>query len=124
MIAPGFLTAPVSVPVIKGGDFFSTEYKHCHVDCELKEIAEEQGRFIVSKKSRIFHSHPMHGSCKTDDVYKKAYSKENLMKDQNTYYKRKRERMENKYGVKLAICLPLTDQWVYSNFFFSFVKIF
>lgn len=108
---------------IDGGDFFPIEYRHCYVDCELKDIAMEQSRFITSEKSIIFHSHPIHGSCKTDAVYTKAYSEENKTHDFKTYCRRKRERMVSKYGTKLAIAVPLTDDKVYNQFLFSFVKV-
>jgi hypothetical protein len=108
---------------IDGGDFFPIEYRHCYVDCELQDIAKEQSRFIVSEKSKIYHSHPIHGSCKTDDVYKRAYSEENKNHDFKTYCQRKRDRMQKKYGVKLAIAVPLTDEMVYRHFFFSFIKV-
>lgn len=108
---------------IEGGDFFPLEYRHCYVDCELNDIAKEQGRFIASEKSKILHSHPLHGSCKSDVVYKKAYSKKNKQHDELIYFTRKRARNEEKYGVRLAVGIPLTDLQVYSHFMFSFLAL-
>lgn len=108
---------------IPGGDFFSCEYRHCYCDEELRDIAEEQSKFFSSEKSIIYHSHPIHGSCETDEVYTKAYSRENMDHDRSVYFRRKRARMQKKYGIKLAIGIPLTDEMVYRHFFFSFVKV-
>jgi len=108
---------------IPGGCFFPTEYKHCWGDNELKNIAEEMGRWIHAEKSRIIHNHPVNQSSEYDEGYQKAYSEENQHHDFKTYCKRKRARMQEKYGIKLAIAIPLTDQWVYTQFFFSFIKV-
>ena len=108
---------------IEGGNFFSTDYAHCWCDNELKDIADEMGRWVYAKDSLITHNHPVNGTAENDKGYKKAYSKENENHDVKTYYKRKRARMVKKHGVKLAISVPLTDDKVYNQFLFSFVKV-
>ena len=108
---------------IPGGAFFSTEYKHCWGDNELKDIAEELGRWVHAEKSKITHIHPVNQSAENDEGYQRAYTEKNQSHDFKTYCRRKRARMQKKYGVKLAIAIPLTDQWVYTQFFFSFIKV-
>ena len=108
---------------IPGGAFFSTEYKHCWGDNELKDIADELGRWIHAEKSKIQHIHPVNQSAENDEGYQRAYTKENQHHDFRTYCSRKRIRMQKKYGTKLAIAVPLTDEMVYRHFFFSFVKV-
>jgi len=108
---------------IPGGDFFSQDYAHCWGDNELRDISKEMGRWIWSKKSKITHNHPVNDTAKFDDGYKTAYTEEKQNHDFKTYCERKRKRMKDKYGVKLAIAVPLTDQWVYTQFFFSFIKV-
>ena len=108
---------------ILGGEFFSPDYKHCWCDNELKDIAEENGRWDWAEDSKITHNHPINKSADLDEDYKRAYSEENKLHDQKTYWTRKRKRMADKYGVKLAIGLPLTDKQVYNEFFFSFMRV-
>lgn len=108
---------------IQGGNFFSTDYAHCWCDNELKDIADDIGRWVWAEKSKITHNHPINKTAKNDEGYKKAYSEENTNNDFKTYCRRKRERMALKYGVKLAIAVPLTDDKVYNQFFFSFIKV-
>jgi GT2 family glycosyltransferase len=108
---------------ISGGAFFSTEYAHCWGDNELKDIAEELGRWVFAKEARIDHIHPINDSAPYDKHYQKAYSEKNRHHDFQTYCNRKRARMQKKYGTKLAIAMPLTDDKVYNQFFFSFIKV-
>ena len=108
---------------IPGGAFFSTEYKHCWGDNELKDIADELGRWIHAEKSKIQHIHPVNQSAENDEGYQKAYTKENQYHDFRIYCSRKRIRMQKKYGTKLAIAVPLTDEKVYNQFLFSFIKL-
>ena len=108
---------------IPGGNFFSTDYEHCWGDNELKDIADELGRWVWAEKSKILHVHPVNKTASYDDGYQKAYDNGKVERDKKTYYRRKRARMQDKYGVKIGIALPLTDQWVYTQFFFSFVKV-
>ena len=107
-----------------GGEFYSTEYRHCYGEEELRDIATEMGRFIFAEKAQILHDHPINGKGKVgDEDLLRAYSGENFNHDQNTYFRRKRERMKKKYGVRLAIALPLTDDKVYNQFFYSFISV-
>jgi len=108
---------------IPGGDFFPTDYKHCWGDNELKDIADELGRWVWSDKCKITHVHPINKSAENDEHYKKVYADPIVRHDFKTYCNRKRTRMQKKYGVKLAIGVPLTDETVYRQFFFSFVKV-
>lgn len=108
---------------IPGGDFFSIEYAHSWGDAEIKEIAEDLNRWAFAQGSMIKHIHPINQSAPDDEHYKRAYSEENRHKDFKTYCNRKRIRMKEKYGIKLAIAVPLTDEMVYRQFFFSFVKV-
>ena len=108
---------------IPGGAFFSIEYKHSYGDAELKEIAEDIGRWAFAEGARIDHIHPINQSAPDDEHYKRAYSEKNAIHDKKTYCNRKRTRMQKKYGTKLAIAMPLTDDKVYNQFFFSFIKV-
>ncbi len=108
---------------IPGGNFFSTEYAHCWCDNELKDIADDMGRWTFAKDAKIRHIHPVNKLAENDAGYKKAYSDKNETHDFKTYCSRKRARMKEKYGVKLAIAVPLTDEQVYRQFFFSFAKV-
>jgi len=106
---------------IEGGNFFSTDYAHCWGDAELRDIAEDLGRWAYAEDSIIEHYHPIFDTADWDDGYAKAYSKENRAHDQKTYHLRKRARMEKKYGTRLAIAQPLTFDMVHSQFHFSFL---
>lgn len=108
---------------IPGGSFFSTEYAHCWGDNELKDIADDLGRWVWAEKSKIIHEHPINKTADYDEGYQKAYSDENRNHDFKTYCRRKRDRMRERYGVKLAIAVPLTDDKVYNQFLFSFTKL-
>ena len=108
---------------IPGGNFFSTDYRHCWCDNELKDIAEENDRWKYASYSKIVHNHPVNKSALEDESYYKAYSEENKVHDRKVYFQRKRERMAKRYGVKLAIAIPLTDDKVYNQFFFSFISV-
>ena len=108
---------------IPGGSFFSTDYKHCWCDNELFDIADDMGRWVFAEKSKVIHVHPINKTAELDDGYKKAYSEGNEQHDFRTYCNRKRNRMKEKYGTKLAIAVPLTDEMVYRHFFYSFVQV-
>jgi len=108
---------------IPGGNFFSTDYRHCFCDNELKDIAEELGRWVWGEKCKIIHNHPINKTAEYDNGYQKAYENGKFDHDMKTYFARKRARMQKKYGVRLAIALPLTDDKVYNQFFFSFIKV-
>ena len=104
---------------IEGGNFFSTDYVHCWGDVELSDIAKDLDRWTYAKDSIITHYHPIFDTAEWDDGYTKAYSPENRIYDEREYYKRKRARMEKKYGTRLAIAEPLTFDMVHSQFHFS-----
>ena len=108
---------------IPGGSFFPTGYEHCYCDNELKDIADELGRWVYAKDSHITHSHPINKTAEYDEGYQKAYDGGKFDRDFKTYCQRKRARMQKKYGVRLAIAVPLTDETVYRHFFFSFIKV-
>lgn len=108
---------------IDGGSFFSLEYRHCWCDNELKDIADELGRWVFAEDSIIEHRHPINRSADWDDGYQKAYSEEAKKHDQKKYFERKIRRMRKKFGTRLAIAEPLTDEKVYSHFHFSSVRV-
>jgi|GEM_PF-423412 len=108
---------------IPGGDFFPTDYEHCYCDNELKDIADDLGRWVCADKCKITHMHPINKTAEYDEGYQKAYDNGKYDRDFKTYCRRKRDRMKEKYGIKLAIAVPLTDEMVYRQFFFSFVKV-
>jgi GT2 family glycosyltransferase len=100
---------------IPGGQFFSTEYRHCYGDDEIKDIAIELGRWAYASDALVKHDHPITGG-KTDEHYQRAYTDEALRHDFNTYCRRKRQRK----GFKLAIGFPLVDPNIPVQFFLSF----
>ena len=108
---------------IEGGNFFSTDYAHCWGDNELRDIADDLGCWVYAEDSIIEHYHPVFDTAEWDDGYEKAYSPENKMHDESTYHRRKRARMEKKYGTRLAIAQPLTFDMVHSQFHFSFLGV-
>ncbi|MCP4704007.1 MAG: glycosyltransferase, partial [candidate division Zixibacteria bacterium] len=81
---------------IPGGDFFSIEYAHSWGDNELRDIADEIGRWVWAEDSMITHVHPVNKSASDDKWYKKAYSDKNQAEDFITYCNRKRNRMKEK----------------------------
>ena len=108
---------------IPGGDFFSTEFEHCFGDDELKDIAVEQGRWVYAKDALLEHVHPINKSAEYDEHYQRAYDKGRFERDQATYFRRRMKRTVERSGPQLAIGFPLTDQKVYTNFFFSFLRL-
>ena len=108
---------------IEGGSFFPTDYIHCWCDDELKEIAEELGRFVYAEDAFVEHYHPIFDTADWDDGYLKAYSNENTLADHKTFFRRKRARNEKKHGTRIAIAQPLTFEMVYSHFHFSMLNV-
>ena len=108
---------------IPGGDFFSTDYKHCWCDNELKDIADELGRWMFAPHSKIDHRHPVNNSAEWDDILDKAYSEENKKHDLKTYRRRKIERTRANVGTRLALSYPVTYEILYTPFVFSNLHI-
>jgi hypothetical protein len=100
---------------IPGGAFFSTEYAHCYGDDELKDIAQDLGRWAFAKDAIIEHDHPINGA-NADEHYVRVYADGVKAHDRATYFRRKRER----YGFKVAIGFPLVDANIPVPFFTSF----
>ena len=100
---------------IPGGQFFSTDYRHCYGDDELRDIAQELGRWAFADDALIDHDHPVNGGAE-DEHYRRAYATDTKRHDRNTYYRRKRARR----GGPLAIGFPLVDSTVPVQFFTSF----
>ena len=100
---------------IPGGQFFSTDYKHCYGDDELKDIAIEQGRWTYAADALVKHEHPVNGGA-SDEHYQRAYSDAAKLHDWQTYNRRKRARRH----AGLAIGFPLVDATVPVQFFTSF----
>jgi GT2 family glycosyltransferase len=101
---------------IPGGEFFSTEYKHCYGDDELKDIAIELGRWTVAEDCKILHDHPVNATAECDEGYQRAYDNDAFMADWRTYCRRKIDRR----GFRLGIATPLTgrlgDNWFQSSY--------
>ena len=108
---------------IPGGDFFSTDYKHCWCDNELRDIALDLDRWAFADDAIIEHNHPIVKKGEWDGGYKKAYSEKAQKHDKKTYWKRKIARNRKKHGIRLAIAEPLTDTMVYSHFHFSSIRV-
>lgn len=107
-----------------GGDFFSTEYRHCWCDNELRDIAEELGRWVFAENARIEHRHPINKSAENDEHYQRAYSEEAKKYDKKTYFFRKIERSRIKNnGLRLGIGWPITDSMIHTNFVTSFIAM-
>lgn len=100
--------------LIPGGEFFSTEYEHCFCDNELKDIAEENGRYVFAEDAIVQHDHPA-GGGEADEFYNFGYNAERFKRDKQTYIRRKRERRN-----RLAIGFPLVDSNVPVQFFTSY----
>lgn len=101
---------------IPGGAFMSTEYQHCFGDNELKDIAQEMGRWVFAEDAKLQHDHPLTGG-EDDADYSRVYQQAVYNQDWLTYCRRKRQRYG---GNKLAIGFPLVDPDVPVQFFTSF----
>ena len=108
---------------IPGGAFFPTDYKHCFCDNELKDIAEEMGRWVFAENAKIKHNHPVNESAEWDEYYEKAYADGAWDHDQKTYYRRKIARNKEDHGMRLGIGFPLTDSMMHTNFVYSFLAM-
>ena len=102
-----------------GGEFFSTEYRHCFCDHELTDISKEMGRYAHADKAIIKHIHPAFKNAPMDADYSRVYSAEYYGHDRDLYYRRKRERI----GFKLGIGLPVIDKTVSLDFAVSFMAM-
>lgn len=110
------------LPLIAGGAFFSTEYRHCYCDDELKEIAQENGRWIFAEKARIRHDHPINGGD-DDEGYQKAYGGGAFEDDRQTYQRRKVDRMWAAGKQRLGIGWPLTNKILFASFAASYAQL-
>lgn len=108
---------------IPGGQFFSTDYRHCWCDNELKDIAADLGRWAFAKDAVVEHDHPVNKRGEWDEGLQRAYAEEARAHDFKTYLKRKRGRNVALYGVRLAVAVPLTDDRSANQFWFSFMRI-
>jgi len=106
-----------------GGAFYPTCYRHCFGEIELRDIAVGMGRFAYADKAKVLHDHPVNKKgIFGDPVLLSAYSDGNWQHDREMYITRKRNRMKDRYGIRLGIAEPLTDDTVYSHFHFSSVR--
>jgi len=71
-----------------GGEFFHTGYTHCFCDDELRFRSERIGRYKWCEDAKIKHYHPLFGTSKWDDDYKRVYTREVFKKDEKLFYKR------------------------------------
>ena len=106
---------------LENREFFNTAYKHCFCDRELTDIAMELGRYIYAEKAVIVHDHPHVTGTEYDEGYKAAYKMETFLGDQATYRRRKIARNTVRSGMKLAVGLPVVNDWIHSPFFLSFI---
>lgn len=97
-----------------GGEFFCTEYWHYFCDNELREIAEQHGRWAWCEDAVVEHDHPTAGE--EADRYHEITLRSAWAHDRRTYIRRKRKRK----GELLAIGFPLVDSTVPVSFFLSF----
>lgn len=93
--------------------FFSLAYRHGYCDDELRDIADENGRWVFCPGARVIHHHPSDGRTPADDTH--AWARDQLSDDFQIYIRRKRSRRN-----KLAIGFPLVDATVPVQFFTSF----
>jgi hypothetical protein len=100
--------------ILPDREFFNTAYEHCFCDDELKDIALENGRWIYAVNAYVDHGHPVVTKVH-DDSYDEAYGGGKFQRDQKTYWKRKRARLN-----KFAIGFPLVDQHIPAQFFLSY----
>jgi len=132
--AAHFLADKKMLPFI-GGEFFSTEYKHCWCDNELTDIAIEHGRFVFCDEAKLTHNHPVFGTAPVDADYARVYSIEYKRHDFLTYCRRKRERLngqivnknpgkrKKKALGKLGIGFPIVDNKAYFSFMASILLL-
>ena len=103
--------------ILPDGQFFNEEYQHCYCEDELRDISNENGRWIKCGGAKLLHHHPVNiGPSAADEFYAKAYSDQRYQHDKSTHIRRKRERLG-----KIAIGFPLVDSTVPVSFFTSFV---
>ena len=93
--------------------FFSPAYQHNFCDNELRDIAEEHGRWAWSENAHVKHNHPVTGGV--IDAHH-TFANQTYVDDRTTYFQRKRDR----FGNKIAIGFPLVDETVPVQFFTSF----
>jgi len=108
---------------IPGGNFFATEYRHCYGDEELKDIAQELGRWVFAKKARIVHDHPINGRGEWDAEYQRAYDNGAALDDRITYQRRKYERRKAAGARLFGIAWPITNQVVFTDFALSYAAM-
>ena len=105
------------------GEFFPLDYAHCWCDNELAEVANEMGRWEYAIKSKIEHKHPVFKTASWDEDYARVYADKVKKHDKLTFLRRKRARMVEQQGIKVGVCLPLTDEKVYAQFLFSYLTL-
>ena len=106
-----------TLSILQDEQFFNEEYEHCYCENELRDISDENGRWVKCEGAKLLHHHPVNeGRDADDEFYAKAYSDKKYQHDKLTYFRRKRERLG-----KIAIGFPLVDNTVPVSFFTSFV---
>ena len=120
-LATHWLASKCMLPLV-GGEFFSTAYKHLFCDNELTDRATSLGRYYYSQTAVVHHDHPLlmgQALDDADDDYKRVYASDAFKADQKTYRRRKMGRQ----GFGLALCLPLVDNMVGSQFAITLVTL-
>jgi len=111
--------------LIPGGEFFPLEYHHCFGDDELKDIAQECGKWTYAIKAKVEHLHPIFAKAEYDEFYQTAYDEGKFEHDRSVYHRRRIERILANRGGRpsIAMAFPLTNAEVYSHFMFSILRI-
>lgn len=75
-----FLIRRDLVEKLKDGEIFHTSFAHTGCDNYLRAQTQKLGEFIRSKNAVMIHNHFTRGA-KMDDVYKRAWNEERVVKD-------------------------------------------
>jgi hypothetical protein len=77
--------------------FYSEDYIHTRVDVELKEVAKAINRYKWAENARVDHLSPIHvKGIRRDRTLNRCYDKRAIKRDEETYQRRKRERVGKK----------------------------
>jgi GT2 family glycosyltransferase len=112
--ATHWLASKKLLPLV-GGEFFHTGYYHWFCDNELTDRARSLGRFVWAGNAVIKHDNDeiKRGGHVRDD------QKDAFEHDKRLYM----ERRKLYRGTLIAICMPLIDRKVDSDFFLSFLEL-
>jgi hypothetical protein len=88
-IATHWIASKKLLPMLDG-EFFHTGYHHTGCDNELTERCKKVGKYVWSKKAKVFHDHPIVTGFKEplDEGYKFAYDTKNREEDTKLLHER------------------------------------